>query len=94
MAFARYRMPILGELAPGLWASTGYGGHGLNTTTMGGELLARAILAADPAWRDLAAFPPVPVLGPLGRLGAQLLYWGHAGRDSLLAAGRRVAAGR
>jgi gamma-glutamylputrescine oxidase len=82
MSFARHRMPILGELAPGLWANTAYGGHGLNGTTMGGELVARAIAQGDPAITLFRAFPPRPVFGLLGRLAAQGFYWGHALGDA------------
>ena len=31
-------MPQIGEITPGLWLLSGFGGHGLNTTAMGGEM--------------------------------------------------------
>ena len=31
-------MPQIGEITPGLWLLGGFGGHGLNTTAMGGEM--------------------------------------------------------
>ena len=37
---------------PGVWVASGFGGHGLNTTAMGGELIARGIVESD---ADLAA---------------------------------------
>lgn len=85
MGFARHRMPVLATLEPGLWVSTGFAGHGLNTTTMAGELLAAALLDGDDAWRLLAPFGLAWTGGPLGPLAAQALYHGHAARDALVA---------
>lgn len=89
MGFARHRMPLVRELEPGLWAAGLFGGHGLNTATMAGELVARAIDEGDPAWRLFEPFGPAWVGGPLGRLAAQALFHGHAARDSLRAAWHR-----
>jgi gamma-glutamylputrescine oxidase len=86
MGFARHKMPVVRPLGPGVWATTAYGGHGLNTTTMGGELVAAAIAEGDDRWRLLAPFAPVPVFGRLGRLAAQGIYWGRAAGDVLRAA--------
>ena len=38
---ALHRMPQLGELSPGFWMASGFGGHGLNTTAMAGNIMAR-----------------------------------------------------
>ena len=62
MGFARHKMPLIRELAPGLWVNSCFGGHGLNTTTLGGELVASALAEGD---RALAA--PGPVRPALGR---------------------------
>ena len=80
---------LVRELAPGLWVSTGFGGHGLNTTTMAGELVASALTENDEAWRLLAPFAPRWVGGPLGRYAAQAIYWRHMTQDSLRAAWER-----
>jgi len=85
MGFARHRMPVLANLEPGLWVTTGFAGHGLNTTTMAGELLATALLEGDDAWRQLAPFGLAWTGGPLGPLAAQALYHGLASRDALVA---------
>jgi gamma-glutamylputrescine oxidase len=85
MGFARHKMPLLRRLAPGLWVNTAYGGHGLNGTTMGGELIARAIAGDDRALEPFRPFMPAPAFGMLGRLAAQGLYWGQAARDRLRA---------
>ena len=89
MGFARHRMPLVRELEPGLWVAGLLGGHGLNTATMAGELVARAIAEGDPAWRLLEPFGPAWAGGPLGRLAAGALFHGHAAKDALRAAWHR-----
>ena len=42
-----HRMPQIGEVSPGLWLASAFGGHGLNTTAMAGNLIARAIVEGD-----------------------------------------------
>jgi gamma-glutamylputrescine oxidase len=90
MGFARHRMPVIRELEPGLWITTGFAGHGLNTTTMAGEMLAAALLdRAGPAgddWRLLAPFALAWTGGPLGPLAAQALYRSRAAQDRVRAA--------
>jgi gamma-glutamylputrescine oxidase len=87
MGYTRQRMPVIGELAPGLWAATGFGGHGLNTSAMAGELVGRAIAGGDESWRLFAPFHPRLVdraLGgrnPLGRVAIQATYWWLRARD-------------
>ena len=73
---AIHRMPQIGEIERGLWVASGFGGHGLNTTAMGGELIARGIVQADPTWRMFAPYELVWAGGLLGRLLAQGIYWG------------------
>lgn len=89
MGFARHRMPVVAALEPGLWVSTGFAGHGLNTTTMAGELLAAALLEGDDAWRLLAPFGLAWTGGPFAPLAAQALYHGHAFWDGLVACWHR-----
>ncbi len=89
MGFTRHSMPLIRELEPGLWLNTGFGGHGLNTTTMGGELVAAALAEGDDRWRLLEPFAPRWVGGPFGRLAAQALYWRHMGQDAVRAAWQR-----
>jgi len=71
-----HRMPQLGELDPGLWVASGFGGHGLNTTAMAGELIARAIIDRDETWRLFAPYELVWAGGFAGRALAQAIYWG------------------
>jgi gamma-glutamylputrescine oxidase len=72
-----HRMPQIGELGPGLWLASGFGGHGLNTTAMAGNLIARGIADNDPAWKLFAPFELVWAGGKYGRALAQIYFWTH-----------------
>ena len=71
-----HQMPQIGELAPGVWLASGFGGHGLNTTAMAGMLIARAIAEGDTTWR---LFQPYELVWTGGRLGRALIQVGYAG---------------
>jgi glycine/D-amino acid oxidase-like deaminating enzyme len=71
-----HRMPQIGEIERGLWVASGFGGHGLNTTAMSGELIARGIVEGDQTWRLFAPYELVWAGGMLGRILAQGIYWG------------------
>ena len=81
MAIARHRMPLLGELQAGLWMATGFAGHGLNTTSMAGEIVADALAGTDRRHELFAPFRPRATWGPLGQVAAQAIYQGHSWRD-------------
>ena len=70
-------MPQIGEICQGVWLASGFGGHGLNTTAMGGELVARGIVEGDQTWRLFAPYELVWAGGKLGSAVAQGLYWGR-----------------
>src|SRR5262245_8072719 len=80
-----HRMPQIGELSPGLWLASGFGGHSLNTTAMAGNLLAQAIAEGDDSWRLFAPFELVWAGGTLGRAAMQVYYWWFAARERYLA---------
>jgi hypothetical protein len=67
-----HRMPQIGELGPGVWLASGFGGHGLNTTAMAGNLIARAMIDADQTWRQFTPFELVWAGGMIGRAAAQI----------------------
>ena len=71
-----HRMPQIGELVPGLWVASGFGGHGLNTTAMAGMLIARAIVDNDPSWR---LFQPYELVWAGGAAGRAVIQVGYAG---------------
>lgn len=70
-----HRMPQIGEIESGVWVASGFGSHGLNTTAMAGELIARGIVESDQTWRLFAPYELVWAGGRLGRVLAQGLYW-------------------
>ena len=78
-----HRMPQIGELGPGLWLASGFGGHGLNTTAMAGNLIARAIADDDPTWKLFTPFELVWAGGKYGRALAQVYYWTRRFGDAL-----------
>ena len=71
-----HRMPQIGEIERGVWLASGFGGHGLNTSAMGGELVARGIVESDQTWRLFAPYELGWAGGVLGRFLAQGIYWG------------------
>jgi glycine/D-amino acid oxidase-like deaminating enzyme len=83
-----HRMPQIGELAPGVWLASGFGGHGLNTTAIAGNLIARAVVSGDQTWRQFTPFELVWAGGFLGRVVTQVYYWRSRFRTAL--AGRRA----
>jgi len=76
-------MPQIGELAPGYWLASAFGGHGLNTTAMAGVMIARAILDGDDRWRLFSPYELVWAGGRLGRAAAQAVFWSMQLRDKL-----------
>jgi glycine/D-amino acid oxidase-like deaminating enzyme len=84
MSYSRHHMPHIGRLPTGLWYALGFGGHGVAPTTLGGEVLAQAMMGEAGIPRGLAAFGLLPTHGKLGLAAAQLTYWGLQARDVLL----------
>jgi gamma-glutamylputrescine oxidase len=58
-----------------VWLASGFGGHGLNTTAMAGNIIARAIVEGDQTWRQFTPFELVWAGGVFGRAAAQLRVW-------------------
>jgi glycine/D-amino acid oxidase-like deaminating enzyme len=76
-----HKMPQIGELTPGMWVASGFGGHGLNTTAMAGLLLARAIAEGDTSWQVFEAYELVWAGGTVGRSLVQIGYAGYRARE-------------
>jgi gamma-glutamylputrescine oxidase len=83
MSYAVHKMPQIGELSPGVWLAGAFGGHGLNTTAMAGELIARAIVERDDRWRLFSAYELVWAGGKIGPAAGQVLYWSMQVRDAV-----------
>ncbi len=81
MGYAIHKMPLIGRDAEGQWFATAFGGHGINTTAMGGLLIARGLSGEDDAWRRFTPFAPRWAFGQLGRLGVQGSYWWMQAQD-------------
>jgi gamma-glutamylputrescine oxidase len=77
MPFTRHKLPVIGEIEPGMWYATGFGGLGLALTTTAGRLISGAIREGDCAWRLFAQFGLPYAGGKLGKIPAQLVYWKH-----------------
>jgi gamma-glutamylputrescine oxidase len=75
MSYPTHKMPQLGEFAPGAWHAQGYGGHGMGTTTLTGELVASAIAEGDQRYELLAPFGLDWTGGAVGTGYAQAVYW-------------------
>jgi len=81
LANTTHRMPQIGETMPGVWVLSGFGGHGLNTTAMGGALIASAITDGDTRWRLFTSFPLVWAGGLVGRAAAQVYSYAFDRRE-------------
>ncbi len=82
---AVHRMPQIGEIQPGLWIASAFGGHGLNTTAMAGNLIARAVVEGSRAFRHFEPFEMVWAGGPFGRAAAKLNYLTYTAKESVAA---------
>jgi gamma-glutamylputrescine oxidase len=83
MSYARHLMPQIGEMQPGVWHCTAFGGHGLNTTAIGGKVVAEGILSQSDRHRLFAPFGLVWAGGMAGLAVAQLTYWKLQAQDWL-----------
>ncbi len=95
MGFSVHRMPQVGEVIPGLWLAGAFGGHGLNTTAMAGELIATAITERDDRWRLFLPYELVWAGGALGRVVRYVGAWSlRKGEDWAASLARRREAVR
>lgn len=81
MSYAPHKMPQIGQLEPGYWYNTAFGGHGLCPTTAGGEVIAAAIAEGDQTYKSFAPFGLSYAGGKMGRYAAQMVYWWWRARD-------------
>ncbi len=81
MSYARHRMPQIGKLASGLWHCTAFGGHGMNTTAIGGRVIAEGILGQTERYRKFAPFGLDWTGGIAGMAAVQLTYWQYQAMD-------------
>ncbi len=81
MGYAPHKMPQVGEIEPGLWVCSAFGGHGLAQTAAGADAVAAGILGDPSRWRLFTPFGTGWAGGPAGRAATQLAYWGLQMRD-------------
>lgn len=82
MSYARHLMPQVGPVEPGLWCCTAFGGHGLNTTAIGGRVVAEAIVGASDRWRLFRDFGLAWNGGIAGKAAVQATYWALQAQDA------------
>src|SRR5262249_30717451 len=82
MGFAVHRMPLIGEVSPGLWLASAFGGHGINTTAMAAELFVSAVIEGDDRWKLFLPYELVWGGGAFGRAAIQLVYWSQRNRQT------------
>ena len=75
MGYAPHMMPQVGEIEPGLWVCSAFGGHGLAQTAAGADVLAAAIAGEDDRYKLFQPFGTRWAGGPIGRIATQLIYW-------------------
>lgn len=83
MGYPRHAMVQIGEVSPGVWYAMGFGGHGMGTTTMAGELVASAIAEADERYKLFAPFGLDWTGGAVGLVAAEAIYRWYRFRDWL-----------
>ena len=81
MSYARHKMPQIGQLQAGVWYATAFGGHGLNTTAIAGQVVAESMLGASDRINLFKAFGLNWTAGRLGLAAAQLTYWALQAQD-------------
>ena len=84
MAYVQHRMPVIGQIAPNIWVMNAFGGDGLNTTAMAGQIVADAITGGSTAWTAFAPFNSGWGLGgKIGRGVVRANYWRFRAHDAL-----------
>ncbi len=81
MSYARHLMPQIGRMSPGIWYCTAFGGHGLNSTAIGGKVIAEGILGTSERYKLYEPFGLVWAGGLAGLAVAQLTYWKLQAQD-------------
>lgn len=81
MAYARHRMPYIGERQQGVYICSAFGGHGMNTAPIGGRIIAEAITGQTNRHEMFKQFDLQWNGGVFGALASQATYWGMKTAD-------------
>jgi gamma-glutamylputrescine oxidase len=74
MGYSTNKMPNLGRLEPGVWACTSFGGHGLNTGSIGGQIIAEAVCGESARHEVFKPYFLDWNGGPFGKVAANAIY--------------------
>lgn len=80
-AHTRQAMPQVGQIAPAVWVSVGFGRQGINTAAVAGLTIARAIVEKNETVRLFEPFLSRRTFGPLARLRQRYDLWRQARQD-------------
>ena len=83
MGYSKHKMPQIGKLEDGLWYCQGFGGHGMCSTTAGGEVVSAAIAEGDETYRLFEPFGLDYAGKPFGPMVAQGAYWLFQTQDKI-----------
>lgn len=75
MSYARHQMPLLGRLDNGMWYALAFGGHGMATTALAGEIVAEALVGKTERFDAFKCWQPDWAGGLAGRAWVQMVYW-------------------
>ncbi|EYD76141.1 putative oxidoreductase protein [Rubellimicrobium mesophilum DSM 19309] len=81
MSYARHLMPQIGRLRHGVWYATAFGGHGMNTSTIGGLVIAEGIAGESDRYRLFEPFGLDWNGGRFGHAAVQMTYWWLQAQD-------------
>ena len=82
LCYAPHKMPQIGQMKPGYWYNTCFGGHGLVPTAVGGDVVSSAITDGDERYKLFARFSkPNFAGGPISPYVAQSVYYMWRARD-------------
>ena len=89
LCYAPHKMPQIGQLKPGYWYNTCFGGHGLVPTSVGGDVVSSAIVDGDQRYKLFEPFSKLNFAGgPLSPYIAQSIYYLWRARDVLISMGK------
>lgn len=82
LCYAPHKMPQIGQLKPGYWYNTGFGGHGLVPTSVGGDVVSSAIAKDDERYKLFEPFSKLWFAGgAVSPYIAQSVYYLWRARD-------------
>ena len=74
MGYSTNKMPNLGVLDPGVWACTSFGGHGLNSGSICGRVIAEAVCGESARYQLFKSYLLDWNGGPFGKIAANAIY--------------------